>query len=461
MKSSNFITLLCIGIIAVFLTSMITCAEDWVMNPDTGERDIVFNEASDMETDTSNFDKYLSSADDTIQKALETLDDITITETDSVVGAVNGIVKADGGGNISAAVADTDYLVTLAKDIVTTSPITGGTDNILPGADADITIAIPAATNAAAGHATAAHITAIEANTAKNTNVPTALSVGTVGVDTVAITSDGGADDVTLPAATSTTAGMLTTAKWAEIVANNAKNTNVSTALSAGTVNATTYGITSDGGADDIVLPEADTTNAGLLGADKWDEIVANTAKVTNATHTGEVTGSGALALDPTCISGKADTTIADADYVLFWDATDSTLKKVDAAELTAGSGDMSYSDSRFKVISATRDLAVASGNVSYTGFGFQPKAIIVFCAKAGSFTVSYGLATSTSDDSVQYQYLADTFTTGSTLVVGFISGTAGQDGNLNSIDADGFTIAWTKTGSPTGTLAMKFMGLK
>ena len=57
---------------------------------------------------------------------------------------------------------------------------------------------------------------------------------------------------------------------------NTAKNTNVSTALSAGTVNATTYGITSDGGADDIILPEADTTNAGLLGSDKWDEIVAN-----------------------------------------------------------------------------------------------------------------------------------------------------------------------------------------
>ena len=62
--------------------------------------------------------------------------------------------------------------------------------------------------------------TAIDLNTAKNTNVPTALSVGTVGINTVAITSDGGADDVTLPAATVATAGLLTTAKWAEIVAS-------------------------------------------------------------------------------------------------------------------------------------------------------------------------------------------------------------------------------------------------
>jgi len=34
---------------------------------------------------------------------------LNCTETDSVVGAVSGIVKADGGGNISAAVANTDY----------------------------------------------------------------------------------------------------------------------------------------------------------------------------------------------------------------------------------------------------------------------------------------------------------------------------------------------------------------
>ena len=64
-----------------------------------------------------------------------------------------------------------------------------------------------------------------------------------------------------------------------------------------------------------------------------------NTDKTTNQTHTGEVTGSIGLVLDPTCISGKADTTVVDADYFLFWDATDSALKKVDAAELTAAVG--------------------------------------------------------------------------------------------------------------------------
>ena len=64
------------------------------------------------------------------------------------------------------------------------------------------------------------------------------------------------------------------------IHAGNYTDTDTLTALSIGTKTATTIGITSDGGADDVVLPEADTDNAGLLGADKFDEIVANSLKV-------------------------------------------------------------------------------------------------------------------------------------------------------------------------------------
>ena len=45
---------------------------------------------------------------------------ITVTETDPVVGAVNGIVKADGAGNISAATAGTDYIASESDPGLTT-----------------------------------------------------------------------------------------------------------------------------------------------------------------------------------------------------------------------------------------------------------------------------------------------------------------------------------------------------
>ena len=239
--------------------------------------------------------------------------DLFIAGNMTVDGTVDGIdIATDVAANTAKA---TNVSTALSTGTVnaTTYGITsdGGTDDVVL-VEADTTNA---------GLLGSDKWDEIVANNAKVTNVSTTLSVGTVGVNTVAITSDGGADDVTIPAATVSAAGLFTTAKWGEVVANNAKASNVSTALSAGTVNATTYGITSDGGADDIVLPEADTTNAGLLGADKWDEIVANTLKVsadgTVASHS-DVSAAQATAIgnlsgtnsgDQTTIAGITGTT--------------------------------------------------------------------------------------------------------------------------------------------------------
>jgi hypothetical protein len=48
------------------------------------------------------------------------------SEADSVVGAINGIVKADGAGNISAAVAETDYITASGSVTLTNKTISGG-----------------------------------------------------------------------------------------------------------------------------------------------------------------------------------------------------------------------------------------------------------------------------------------------------------------------------------------------
>jgi len=45
------------------------------------------------------------------------------TESDSIVGAISGIVKADGAGNISAAVADTDYQSVIENNALTTNKL--------------------------------------------------------------------------------------------------------------------------------------------------------------------------------------------------------------------------------------------------------------------------------------------------------------------------------------------------
>jgi len=130
----------------------------------------------------------------------------------------------------------------------------------------------------------------------------------------------------------------ITTAQAADIVTNNAKVTNVDTNLSLGTITSTTMDVNSSDGTN-ATLISATATDSGLMTSAKFNEVEANTLKVTNATHTGEVTGSGALTVDPTTISNKALVTPVATDMVLLWDATDSALKRADASDFLSGGG--------------------------------------------------------------------------------------------------------------------------
>ena len=109
-----------------------------------------------------------------------------------------------------------------------------------------------------------------------------------------------------------------------------------------------------------------------------------------------------------------------------------------------------------------SRDLSLATGNIGYTGVGFQPIGLIFMYAKSGAnFESGVGFSDGTNDYSTMYYggsgainanaiYWNDTF--GGLLV---------YTGDVNSLDSDGFTIAWTKlTGSPTGTLDCRYIAI-
>lgn len=57
-------------------------------------------------------------------------------------------------------------------------------------------------------------------------------------------------------------------------------------------------------------------------------EIAANTLKATNATHTGQVTGSGALTVDKTAITDQTEATPVGADHILIYDLSVTALRK-------------------------------------------------------------------------------------------------------------------------------------
>jgi hypothetical protein len=143
----------------------------------------------------------------------------------------------------------------------------------------------------------------------------TNLSQGTRTTTSVDVNSSTGTP-ATLLEATTLLAGVLSSTKFNEIAANTLKVSNISTQLSLGTLTSTSMGITSDGGADDVILPEATTSLAGLLSAAKWNEIVANTAKLT--ANTANVDAAGAVM--------NSDTSTAAMSFVIDEDSFASDL---------------------------------------------------------------------------------------------------------------------------------------
>ena len=174
---------------------------------------------------------------------------------------------------------------------------------------------LPQANTNEAGLLSGTKFDEIVANTLKDTNVSTNLSEGTSTETTVDVNSSDGTN-ATLVAASTSRAGLLTKAKFDEVVANTLKDTNVSTTLSEGTRTDTSYGITSDGGADDIILPQSDTSNAGLLSGTKWNEIVANTlAKHSQNTDTDlDATFEATFVKKTDTVNVLSDITSAGAD---------------------------------------------------------------------------------------------------------------------------------------------------
>ena len=90
--------------------------------------------------------------------------------------------------------------------------------------------------------------------------------------------------------------------------------------------------------ADDAVDSEHYTD--GSIDTAHIADLQVTTAKIAADAITSAKIADDAISeehLDPTVISGLADTTIASGDHLMFFDATDSQLKKVDAGELGVG----------------------------------------------------------------------------------------------------------------------------
>lgn len=110
------------------------------------------------------------------------------------------------------------------------------------------------------------------------------------------------------------------------------------------------------------------------------------------------------------------------------------------------------------KVITSTRDMTAASGTVAYTGVGFVPTSIMAFGVIQSSYSFGLGFVDSARTEQGLFQFGTNTLYTDPALLSIATSAGVQQYCTVSSYDADGFSLVWTKQGSPTGTAELRFI---
>jgi hypothetical protein len=98
--------------------------------------------------------------------------------------------------------------------------------------------------------------------------------------------------------------------------------------------------------------------------------------------------------------------------------------------------------------------MTAASGDVATTGIGFTPSSIICLSVEGGDAQqVSWGLADSTKTvNCFSFNSNGAFYQSNNLLFIETTDSSTYQKAIIKSYDSDGFTLTWTKSGSPTGT---------
>jgi hypothetical protein len=121
-------------------------------------------------------------------------------------------------------------------------------------------------------------------------------------------------------------------------------------------------------------------------------------------------------------------------------------------------------SDSNYAIGNFTRDTSIASGTQAVVGLGFKPKIVYLDAGITASVERSWGFSDATSDYAWRDRHNVGADTWGINLVDCVqlaTSGAIAYVGTVQSMDADGFTMDWTKFSSMTGTAHINYIAFK
>jgi hypothetical protein len=131
--------------------------------------------------------------------------------------------------------------------------------------------------------------------------------------------------------------------------------------------------------------------------------------------------------------------------------------------------GDVTFQDAAVILPSSyiqlvQKDMTDASGQTSYTGMGFRPSQIIFVSAVSsvvGQMSIGFGNDGDGANVSDLYNLFQNMYVSNSQILQMNVSSGNTYGATMESLDDDGFTVNWIKTGSPTGNLRMRYIAFK
>ena len=102
-------------------------------------------------------------------------------------------------------------------------------------------------------------------------------------------------------------------------------------------------------------------------------------------------------------------------------------------------------------------------GTTAVSGVGFQPKAVIFFSNDGSTAETCWGVDDGTNAASISdyHHVTSDTYVSDPTYSIRLFQGSSDDSSaNITTLGADGFTITNAKTGSPTTTIAVKYLAI-
>jgi len=181
----------------------------------------------------------------------------------------------------------------------------------------------------------------------------------------------------------------------------------------------------------------------------------------------GLVPGTNVQTQDPQ-LQAIAGLSPAADQFPYFTSSTTAALGSITAAGRTlvglASASAMRDFLVPFKMGSFQRDLTTASGTQSITDTGFQPRLVFFLAGVTTTSAMSIGIDDGTNSFRIfdRNPDGANTYGTASgTSIVLMTATSAYQTGVITSLNSNGFTVSWSKVGSPTGTADIFYLAFQ